>query len=139
MYRSILVPMALDHGFGSRAVDVARRLLSEGGTITALHVYEPPSGSVGSYLDADAVKDAHARAEALLHARVAQLPGVVALPETGHGGRRILDVAARSGADLIIVGSHRPGLRDHVLGSTAARVVRRAPCAVHVLRRTDET
>lgn len=139
MYSRILVPMALDHGYGSGAVEIARRLLAEGGSITALHVYEAPSGSVGSYLDESAVKEAFARAEATLQARVADMAGVTPMLAKGHSGRTILDVAARIRADLIIVGSHRPGLRDYFLGSTSARVVRHAPCAVHVLRRPDAT
>jgi len=36
--------------------------------------------------------------------------------------------------DLIIVGSHKPGLQDYLLGSTAARVVRHAMCSVLVGR-----
>ena len=52
----------------------------------------------------------------------------------GHSGRTITDHARKIGADCIIVGSHKPGLSDFLLGSTAARVVRHAPCAVHVLR-----
>jgi len=52
----------------------------------------------------------------------------------GHAGRSITDYAEETGADCIIVGSHRSELRDFFLGSTAACVVRHAPCAVHVLR-----
>ncbi|WP_281826355.1 universal stress protein [Jannaschia rubra] len=138
MYRNILVPMALTHGFGETALDVARRLLSGGGTITALHVHEAPSGSVRNYLDDDVVRAAHDEAKATLDARVADQPDVTPVLVTGNSGRAILDVAARMGADCIVIGSHRPGLRDYFLGSTAARVVRHAPCAVHVLRRPDD-
>ena len=52
----------------------------------------------------------------------------------GHSGRSIVDVAKDIHADCIVIGSHKPGLIDYLLGSTAARVVRHAPCAVHVLR-----
>ena len=38
------------------------------------------------------------------------------------------------GVDLIIVASHRPGLQDYFLGSTAAKVVRHAKCSVLVIR-----
>ncbi len=53
---------------------------------------------------------------------------------SGNPGVAITDFAAKSGTDLIIVDSHRPGLQEYFLGSTASRVVRRAPCAVFVLR-----
>ena len=46
----------------------------------------------------------------------------------------IIDFATSSGIDCIVIGSHRPGLSDYFLGSTASRVVRHAPCAVHVFR-----
>ena len=46
----------------------------------------------------------------------------------------IAEMAEKSAADLIVINSHRPGVQDYFLGSTASRVVRRAPCAVMVLR-----
>ena len=52
----------------------------------------------------------------------------------GHSANGILDYAEKNEIDCIIVASHRPGYQDYFLGSTAARVVRHATCAVHVLR-----
>jgi nucleotide-binding universal stress UspA family protein len=52
----------------------------------------------------------------------------------GHSGRSILDHAAENDVDCIIIASHRPGMQDYFLGSTAAQVVRHATCAVHVVR-----
>jgi len=43
-------------------------------------------------------------------------------------------VAQEKGVDLIIIASHRPGLQDYFLGSTAAKVVRHAKCSVLVIR-----
>lgn len=37
-------------------------------------------------------------------------------------------------ADLVIINSHKPGLKDYLLGSTAGKVVRHAPCSVLVVR-----
>jgi nucleotide-binding universal stress UspA family protein len=53
---------------------------------------------------------------------------------TGHSARSILDYAEAHDVDCIVIASHRPGLQDFFLGSTAARVVRHATCAVHVVR-----
>jgi len=53
---------------------------------------------------------------------------------SGNPGPTILTSADECGADLIIVGSHKPGLQDYFLGSTAARVVRHAQCSVLVMR-----
>lgn len=134
MYNKIIVTMALDHGIGAATMEVARTLLNDGGEIIALHVYEAPSGTVGAYLDEDVVKAAFENAKTKMDARVAELANVTAVVVKGHSGRTIIDVAAEKSADCIVIGSHKPGLIDYLLGSTAARVVRHAPCAVHVLR-----
>ncbi len=52
----------------------------------------------------------------------------------GHSGTTILEWAEANGVDCIVVASHRPGLTDYLLGSTAGRVVRHAACSVHVVR-----
>jgi len=46
----------------------------------------------------------------------------------------ILRVAEEAEADLIVVGSHRPAMKDYLLGTNAARVVRHARCSVLVAR-----
>ena len=53
---------------------------------------------------------------------------------SGQAGRTVTDYAEKVAADCIIVGSHRPGIKDFFLGSTAARIMRYAPCSDHVLR-----
>jgi len=45
-----------------------------------------------------------------------------------------LAVAEEAVADLIVVGSHRPAMKDYLLGTNAARVVRHARCSVLVAR-----
>ena len=46
----------------------------------------------------------------------------------------ILGVAEEAGADLVVFGSHRPAMKDYLLGTNAARVVRHARCSVLVAR-----
>ena len=46
----------------------------------------------------------------------------------------VLRVAKVSGATLIVIGAHRPDLKDYLLGPNAARVVRHAECSVLVVR-----
>ena len=48
--------------------------------------------------------------------------------------RAILAAAEERNADLIVIASHRPGLQQFLLGSTASRVVRHATCTVFVKR-----
>lgn len=46
----------------------------------------------------------------------------------------ILDAAVSAEADLIILASHRPTMKDYLLGANAAKVVRHAVCSVMVVR-----
>jgi len=61
-------------------------------------------------------------------------PGAGAEVRQGNAAATILDAALAMQADAIVLGSHRPGYRDVLLGSTAARVVRHAKCSVVVDR-----
>lgn len=134
MYKHILVPMALDHGIAETTMKIARTLLAEGGKITALHVHEAPNNSVGAYVSQSVIDGAFAEAKSEMNKRVSEMDGVSALTVQGHSGRTIVDTAKSLGSDCIVLGSHKPGLIDYLLGSTAARVVQHAPCAVHVAR-----
>ena len=46
----------------------------------------------------------------------------------------IIKAAQDVAADAIVVGAHRPALRDYLVGPNAARVVRHAPQSVIVIR-----
>ena len=48
--------------------------------------------------------------------------------------KAIIETADEIGADLIIMGSHRPELQDYLLGPNAARVVRHSQKSVLVVR-----
>ena len=137
MYQKILVPMALDHGVSPQTLAVAKALAADNGHITAMHVYEAPQGSVAAYLDAETVKEGFETARETLAEKTRNLAGVETVLVKGHTYRTIIDYAAQQGVDCIVIGSHKPGLGDYFLGSTAARVVRHAPCAVHVCRNSD--
>jgi len=49
--------------------------------------------------------------------------------------REILAAAESKGVDLIVMASHRPGMRDYLIGPNAAYVAQRARCSVLVLRK----
>ena len=134
MYNKILVPLSLEHGIATKALNVARGLRSEGGKIIALHVSEPLHDSVRAYVPKDAHANALEKAKEELAERIGTATDVQPVLLEGYSGRAITEYAEEIGADCIVVGSHKPELRDHFLGSTASRVVRHAPCSVHVLR-----
>lgn len=53
---------------------------------------------------------------------------------TGRAYDEILRVAKADGASLIVIGAHKPDLKDYLLGPNAARVVRHSDCSVLVVR-----
>ncbi|MEM6887556.1 MAG: universal stress protein [Pseudomonadota bacterium] len=134
MYKKILVPMALDHGIAEETVKIARTLLASDGEIVALHVHEAPNSSATAFIDEDVIHAAVDRARRKLDVRAKELGDLPHVLLTGHAARTIADYAGREGFDCIVMGSHKPGLSDYLLGSTAARVARHAACAVHIVR-----
>ncbi|MGI9464424.1 MAG: universal stress protein, partial [Aestuariivirgaceae bacterium] len=53
---------------------------------------------------------------------------------SGRPHHALVSLADEIDADLILIGSHDPGLQDYFLGSTASSVVRHAKCSVLVDR-----
>ena len=135
MYKKILMAVAPDHeGDITDMIDSGRNLLSDGGHITLLSVVEELPGYVAEYVtvkpEGEILKQVGERLEAMSGGGSDLSVAVV----SGHPGVAIPEYAEKMGADLILVASHRPGLQEYFLGSTASRVVRRAPCSVLVLR-----
>ena len=135
MYRHILLPVAIDHRPNTeKAIEVARTLLDEGGRITALHVTEPIPGYVAQYLPEGHFEAARQELEATVRAELGDPQDIDVALVSGSAGTAINEFAAAHDVDCIVIASHRPGLQDYFLGSTAARVVRHARCNVHVVR-----
>ncbi|ARE40265.1 Universal stress family protein [Rhodovulum sp. P5] len=135
MYKNILVPVAVDHGpHLGEVLGVARAVRAEGGTITVLTVAEAIPPYVSQYLPEGQDAKARDMIREELEGEFQDSPDVEVRVVTGHAGMTIVDFAKTHGVDCIVMHSHRPGLQDYFLGSTAARVVRHAPCSVHVVR-----
>ena len=135
MYKNILIPIVYDPDtVPEAALDVARQLRDEGAQVTLLHVIEELPNYATSYVAIDYIEQSRqqvtARITEVAALREGGKPGVV----HGHSARTILGYAEDNGVDCIIVSSHKPGVQDYFLGGTAARVVRYAQCAVHVIR-----
>ncbi|WP_297772144.1 universal stress protein [uncultured Roseovarius sp.] len=135
MYKHVLVPISFDTDRDAAgALSAARLLAGDAGKISLLHVIEHVPDYAISYLPQGYLKEAHKAVEAELAAMAATLPNGSSHVIEGHSGRTILDWAEANGPDCIVLASHRPGMQDLLLGSTAAKVVRHANCAVHVIR-----
>jgi nucleotide-binding universal stress UspA family protein len=108
--------------------------------VTLIHVIEPPPYPEFGYAHVP-VKEARLKREVSnkLDASCRELSqtGVRAsqVIRTGSAFREIAEQAREQGADLIVIGTHGRGAIAHaLLGSTAERVVRHAPCPVLVVR-----
>lgn len=135
MYSNILIPVALDHSHDIKeAMQIAQKLRAEGGKITLLSVVEPVPGYVAGYLPEGQLEKSRQEIKANLIADAEDGKDIDTRVIIGHPGSAIVDHAKDQDADLIIITSHKPGLQDFFLGSTAARVVRYSQCPVHVLR-----
>lgn len=62
------------------------------------------------------------------------LPGATLHVVEGTVYDQIIHLADKIKADLIVVGAHRPELRDYLIGPNAARVARHADQSVYVVR-----
>jgi len=136
MFKTILVPIDMAHvAEGKAIIDIAAQHGAAGAKIILLNVAEEIPGWAAAELPAGLLEESRAKSEADLKA-IAAASGMAMDVEvrTGHPYKTILEVAEEKGVDLIIVASHRPGLQDYFLGSTAAKVVRHANCSVLVVR-----
>lgn len=136
MYTRIVVAVDLAQlEQGKALLANALKLLDAGGEVRLVHVLE----DVPAYVIAELPRDINDRrvAESRVELRdmVHGLDQHVEI-EVRHGAasNQIIGAAQDCNADLIMIASHRPGLSDYFIGSTAARVVRHAQCSVLISR-----
>lgn len=135
MYSNILITVALDHESMIPAkLDLARHLLAPGGRMTVLTVLEAIPGYVSEFVTVKTENNLTDAVKSKLMDAIGDAEDVTAEVTVGKPGVVICEFAGDRGCDMIIVGSHRPGIQDYFLGSTASRVVRRADCSVVVVR-----
>ncbi|MDA7967018.1 universal stress protein [Ruegeria sp.] len=135
MYHNILVPISFDPERDTSApLKLAQVLATPDAQVTLLHVVEHIPDYAISYMPAEYLSETRKAIQVELDTLAAQIPNAQGVVIEGHSGRTILDWTEANKPDLIIMASHRPGMQDLLLGSTATHVVRHAKCAVHVVR-----
>lgn len=136
MYKSVVIAAALfNQGATTRAaMERARTLLDTGGKITLVHVIDEVPGYVAASIPKEHMTARRREVEVQLAALAAGAPDVDVVVREGQPAAAILGTAKETGADLIMIASHKPGLSDYFIGSTAARIVRHAPVSVLVTR-----
>jgi nucleotide-binding universal stress UspA family protein len=140
LYQRILVPIDLaDAELAKPAIATAVMMAKESnGSVRLINVLPVTPGMLAEYVPADFETQQRATAEEAI-AIVASETGlpracISSIVRQGNVDREILDEASAMRADLIVMSSHRTGLRTYFLGSNAGHVVRYARCSVLVVR-----
>lgn len=93
---------------------------------------------VSDYFEKGAEQKALERARNRLHTFTASTLGedaqVKHVVTNGNVYEGVLKAAKAVDATLIVIGAHKPGFGDYLLGPNAARVVRHSECSVFVVR-----
>jgi universal stress protein F len=135
MYNNILVPVVFDEGHDTQASFLAAiALANDGANFTVIHIRDEIPSYVAAEIPNGVLLTNQREVERLLVQSANALPGATTKLLSGHAGRAIVEFADENHIDCIIVASHKPGIEDFFLGSTASRVVRHAKCSVHVIR-----
>jgi len=135
LVKSVLIPVALDHEpLVEKKIATARKMLEPGGKITLLTVLEQIPGFTQEFVTVKSENHLTTKVMETLKSLAGGAEDILCEIATGKPGVKIVEYAADHGVDLIIVGAHHPTAMDYFLGSTAARVARRATCSVLVER-----
>lgn len=142
MYQRILVPIDLaDPNLARPAIDTAVMMsnASTGGTLRLINVIPMTPVMLAEYVppDFDAQQRTSAEEALRIVAKETGIPAARVSTVVRQGGiyHEILEEAKAMNADLIVMSSHRTGVRTYFLGSQAGHVVRYATCSVLVVRR----
>lgn len=136
MYKTILLPVDLAHlDEGKKTLGIALALMSEDTEIILLYVIE----DIPNWTDIDLPlgfweKTRESAREALESIAATTDKEVRIEVRSGHAYSTILKEAKAVNADLIILASHKPGLKDYFIGSNTTKVVSHADCSVLVVR-----
>ncbi len=136
--KKILVPVDGSES-SNRALQSAVEIASAmGAGLTFLYVANVNQLAINACLSGELLEAVHKAGDAILsHAESIVPEGVASerMLETGSPAAAILDVAGRTGADLVVMGSRGLGLvRGVLLGSVSQYVVENAKCAVMVVK-----
>ncbi|MGP9822447.1 universal stress protein [Salinarimonas sp. NSM] len=140
MYKTILVPVDLAEPKASEsALATAARLADAGdGTIRLIYVRPLMPVTYMEYVPASFEADQQREAEETLADIAATVPlpkeRVSAVVRLGSIYHEVLAEAEEAGADLVVIGSHRPTMATYLLGSNATTIVRHATSSVLVVR-----
>jgi nucleotide-binding universal stress UspA family protein len=142
MFQNILVPVDIHEPSTWQGIfPVARKLANESDAIVHLVTVVPKDSAlqvlaqfVPEGAEQRLVDEAKERLAALAAEGFADGPRVKCHALAGNVYVEVLNLAEAVGAELVVLSSHRPELKDYLLGPIAARIMRHANCSVFVVR-----
>lgn len=139
MFKKVLVPVDLaEPDVAAPALAQAREIARiSGGELRLINIQSLMPATFMDYVPAGFDEEQRSRAEAALADladKITDAPKVSTVVRVGGVYPEILAEAEAWGADVIVIGSHRPAMSTYLLGSNATTVVRHARCSVLVVR-----
>lgn len=136
MFKTILLPVDLAHlDEAQKTLGFALAMMSENTEIIMLYVIEDIPNWSDINLPPDFMEKSMQSARETLQSVAATTDKEVKIEIlSGHAYSTILKEAEAVNADLIILSSHKPGLKEYFIGSNTTKVVSHANCSVVVVR-----
>lgn len=136
MFKTILLPVDVAHlDEGHKTLEVALAIMSPDTAIILLYVME----DIPNWTDLDLPPNFKENSMEIARKALGTIAettdkAVQVEIRAGHAYSTILKEAEAANADLIILASHKPGLKEYFIGSNTTKVVSHASCSVVVLR-----
>ena len=138
-FKKILIPVDLGQASSWRealptAIDQAQHAGGELHIVTVVPDEPPQLAWLPEDYSAKMIANANAQLAKLVESEIPEQMSAQAHVRQGTIYSEIVKLAGEIDSDLIVMVSHRPELKDFLLGPNAARVVRHAQCPVLVIR-----
>ena len=141
MFNSILVPVDVAHRSSwehalPQAIELAADSRGSVTVVTVVRSFELMLQGVALPMQLEQILAMTRNRLAHIVAEYARMRGEIEQQvRVGSIAREIIAAATERRSDLILMASHRPEMRDYLIGPNAAHVAQHAPCSVLVLRR----
>lgn len=144
-YKNIVIPVDLSHESSWRsalpdAIEHARSNSAMLHVVTVVPNADIPAIAVHlpDGIDSQIRQDGLESLKDMIQQQVPESVEINAMVGQGRIHKEILRMASTVDADLIVMASHRPELKDYLIGANASHVMRHAACSVLVVREKEE-
>ena len=140
--KSVLCAVDISHEDDVQVLEAGDKLARLDGAQLDVITVVPNYGVtlVNSYFDENFQGELVTKTKAALNDMVTRVLGaerneaVRHIVAAGSIYEEILEAAKQAGSELIVIGAHKPHLKEFLLGPNAARVARHSQCSVYIVR-----